>query len=178
MLPEEATADRELPSLQLTDNVLREENAMLRKVIKSMQGSLESQACTVRRLERQLKASLAKQEREVRELQSFAQRTEWSLQLMTQRALQAESNVEKLKQEVSILQQELESSKVENENLRASQMTNLGPVKHNIDFVVQSLHKIILGATWSIGQLASGVESLHFLADVLQSTGKISEDEA
>ncbi|XP_075302637.1 endosome-associated-trafficking regulator 1-like [Opisthocomus hoazin] len=178
MLPEEATADRELPSLQLTDNVLREENAMLRKGIKSMQGSLESQACTVRRLERQLKASLAKQEREVRELQSFAQRTEWSLQLMTQRALQAESNVEKLKQEVSILQQELESSKVENENLRASQMTNLGPVKHNIDFVVQSLHKIILGATWSIGQLASGVESLHFLADVLQSTGKISEDEA
>jgi len=178
MLPEEATEDREFPSLQLTNDVLREENAMLRKVIKSMQGSLESQACTVRRLERQLKASLDKQKTEIQELQSFAQRTEWSLQLMTQRALEAESNVEKLKQEVSILQQELESSKVENENLRAGQMTNLGPVKHNIDFAVQSLHKIILGATWSIGQFASGLESLHFLADVLQSTSKISEDEA
>ncbi|NXX58309.1 SDCG3 protein, partial [Scopus umbretta] len=107
----------------------------------------------------------------------FVQQTEWSLQLMTQRALEAESNVEKLKQEIFILQGELESSKVENENLRASQMTDLGAVKHNINFALQNLQKIIMGANWSIGQLASGVESLHFVADVLKSTGKISEVE-
>nr|XP_009479659.1 PREDICTED: serologically defined colon cancer antigen 3 homolog [Pelecanus crispus] len=178
MLHEEAIGDRELPSLQLTNDVLREENAMLRRVVGSMQSSLESQACTVRRLERQLKASLAKEEREVQELQSFVQWTERSLQLMTQRALEAESNVENLKQEIFFLQGELESSKVENENLRASQITDLGAVKHNISFALQNLHKIITGANWSIRQLTSGAESLHFVAEVLKTTGKISEVEA
>ncbi|NXL41822.1 SDCG3 protein, partial [Podilymbus podiceps] len=108
----------------------------------------------------------------------FVQRTEWSLQLMTQRALEAENNVEKLKQEIFILQGELENSKVENETLRADQTTDLGTVKHNIDFALQSLHNIITGANWSIRQLTSGAESLHFVAEVLKSTGKISEVEA
>ncbi|NWY52387.1 SDCG3 protein, partial [Chionis minor] len=108
----------------------------------------------------------------------FVQQTKWSLHLMTQRALNAESNVEKLKQEISVLQGELESSKVENENLRAGQTTDLGAAKHNIDFALQNLHKIITGANWSIRQLASGVESLHFVAEVLESAGKISEVEA
>ncbi|XP_009473563.1 PREDICTED: serologically defined colon cancer antigen 3 homolog [Nipponia nippon] len=178
MLHEEAIGDREFPSPQLTYDMLREENAMLRRVVRSTQSSLESQTCTVRRLERQLKASLAKEEREVQELQSFVQRTEWTLQLMTQRALEAESQVEKLKQEIFILQGELESSKVENENLRAGQTTDLGAVKHNIDFALQNLHTIITGANWSIRQLTSGAESLNFVAEVLKSTGKISEVEA
>ncbi|NXS44120.1 SDCG3 protein, partial [Balaeniceps rex] len=108
----------------------------------------------------------------------FVQRTEWSLQLMTQRALEAESNVEKLKQEIFILQGKLESLKVENDDLRASQMTDLGAVKHNINFTLQNLHRIITGANWSIRQLTSGVESLHVVAEVLKSTGKISEVEA
>uniref|UniRef100_A0A8B9Z4G9 Endosome-associated-trafficking regulator 1 n=1 Tax=Buteo japonicus TaxID=224669 RepID=A0A8B9Z4G9_9AVES len=86
--------------------------------------------------------------------------------------------MEKLKQEIFILQGELERSKVENENLRAGQMTDLGAVKHIIDFSLQSLHKIITGTNWSIKQLASGVESLHIVAEVLKSTGKISEVEA
>ncbi|NXF49827.1 SDCG3 protein, partial [Oceanites oceanicus] len=107
----------------------------------------------------------------------FAQLTEWNLQLMTQRALEAESNVEKLKQEIFILQGELESSKVENENLRAGQTTNVGAMKYNIDFALQNLHKIMMGANLSIRQLASGAESLRFVAEVLESTGKISEVE-
>ncbi|NXL10132.1 SDCG3 protein, partial [Mesembrinibis cayennensis] len=108
----------------------------------------------------------------------FIQRTEWTLQLMTQRALDAESKVEKLKQEIFILQGELETSKMENENLRAGQTTDLGAVKHNIDFALQNLHTIITGANWSIRQLTSGVESLSLVAEVLKSTGKISEVEA
>ncbi|NWU97516.1 SDCG3 protein, partial [Upupa epops] len=107
----------------------------------------------------------------------IVQQTKQSLQLMTQRALEAESKVEELKQEISILQGELESSKAENKNLRAGQPTNLGAVKHNIDFALQNLHKIIRGANRSIKQLTVGTESLHFVADILKSTGKISEVE-
>ncbi|PKU49033.1 hypothetical protein llap_686 [Limosa lapponica baueri] len=173
VLREEAIGDREVPSSQTTYDILKEENTMLRRVVSSMKSSLESQACTVRRLERQL----AKEEREAQELQSFVQQTKWNLQLMTQRALEAESNVEELKQEISILQGELESSKVKSEDLKAGQITDLGAVKHNIDFALENLHKIIAGANLSIRQLALGAESLHFVAEVLESTGKISEAE-
>ncbi|NXI73270.1 SDCG3 protein, partial [Anseranas semipalmata] len=108
----------------------------------------------------------------------LVQQTERNLQHMTHRALEAENNVEKLKQEMIILQGELETSKVENENLRAGQTMDLGAVKHNIDFALQSLHKIITGANMSIRQLVSGAESLNFVAELLKSTGKISDVEA
>ncbi|NXK48397.1 SDCG3 protein, partial [Chauna torquata] len=108
----------------------------------------------------------------------LVQQTERSLQLMTQRALEAENDVEKLKQEVLTLQGELETSKVENENLRAGQTTDVGAAKHNIDFALQSLHRIITGANLSIRQLVSGTESLNFVAELLKSTGKISDVEA
>ncbi|XP_010168246.1 endosome-associated-trafficking regulator 1 [Antrostomus carolinensis] len=178
MQQEQAIGDREFPCLQLTCDVLKEENATLKMVVRSLKSSLEIQVQRVQSLERQLKASLEKEERETQEQQSFLQQTEWSLQLMTQRALEAESNVEKLKLAIFILQEELESSQVENENLRAGQTTDLGAVKQNIDFALQNLHQIITGANWSIKQLTSGAESLRFVADVLKSTGKISEVEA
>ncbi|KAM9026226.1 endosome-associated-trafficking regulator 1-like [Ara ararauna] len=178
MLHEEAIGDRQFPSLQLTNDILREENTMLRRMVKSMQSSMKSQVCMMQKLERQLKASLAKEEQDARELQSFVQRSEWNLQLMTQRALEAEGNVEKLKQKIFILQGELETSKAENENLKAGQTPDLGAMKHNIDFALQNLHRIIMGANWSIKQLASGAESLHFVAEVLESTGKIHKVEA
>ncbi|NXG47640.1 SDCG3 protein, partial [Psilopogon haemacephalus] len=108
----------------------------------------------------------------------FAHQTQWSLYLMTQRALEAESNVEKLKEEISILQGELECSKAENKNLKAGQTMDMGAVKHNIDFALQNLHKILTGANWSISQLASGAQSLYFVAEVLRSTGRISKAEA
>lgn len=178
MLCEEAVGDRQFPSLQLTNDMLKEENTVLRTVVKSMRSALKSQVCMMQKLERQLKASLAKEERDAQELQSFVQKSEWNLQLMTQRALEAENNVEKLKQKIFILQGELESSKAENENLKADQMPDLGTMKHNIDFALQNLHKIIMGANWSIKQLASGAQSLRFVAEVLESTGKIHKVEA
>lgn len=177
MQQEEPVGDRELPSLQLTYRVLRDENNVLRRMVRSMQSSLESQARTVRSLERRLKASLVKEEREAQGLQMLVQQAERSLQLMTQRALEAESDVERLKQEMIVLQGELETSKVENEHLRAGQTTDLGAVKHNIDVALQSLHKIISGANLSIRQLVSGAESLNFVAELLKSTGKISDAE-
>ncbi|NXK82098.1 SDCG3 protein, partial [Amazona guildingii] len=108
----------------------------------------------------------------------FVQRSEWNLQLMTQRALEAEGNVEKLKQKIFILQGELESSKAENENLKAGQTPDLDAMKHNVDFALQNLHKIIMCANWSIKQLTSGAQSLHFVAEILESTGKIQKVEA
>ncbi|NXL90769.1 SDCG3 protein, partial [Alectura lathami] len=106
------------------------------------------------------------------------QQTERSLQPMTQRALEAENHVEQLKKEMLLLQDGLEASKVENENLRAGKTTDLEAVKHKVDFALQSLRKIIKGANWSIKQLVSGTGSLSFVAELLKSAGKLSDAEA
>ncbi|XP_010207030.2 endosome-associated-trafficking regulator 1 [Colius striatus] len=173
VLHKEAIWDRQLQSLQMDYNTLKEENAVLKGVVKNMQSSLESQACTVQKL----KASLVKKEREAQEIQSFVQQTQWNFQLMTQRALGAESKVEKLQQEIFTLQRELESRKAKNKNQKVGQMISLEAMKRNIDFTVQKLYKIVTGANQSIKQLSSGVESLLFAAEVLKSTGIISEVE-
>ncbi|XP_067997852.1 endosome-associated-trafficking regulator 1-like [Melanerpes formicivorus] len=178
MLPEQVIEGREFPSLQLAYDVLRAENTVLRRVIGNLQSSLERQTCMVQNLEKHLRASLAKEESKAQELQYFVQQSEQTLRLMTQRALEAESNVEKLKEEISALQGELQCSKAENENLKAGQTMDMGAVKCNIDFALQNLHKIITGAHWSIRQLASGAESLCFVAEVLKSTGRMSTAEA
>lgn len=175
---EESIGDRENPSLRVSYRELWEENNKLRRVVRSMQGSLESQAQSMRSLERQLKASLAKEERRAQGLQALNQQTERSLQIMTQRALDAENHVEKLKQEMLLLQGELESSKVKNENLRVGQSMDPEAVKHNVDFALKNLQKIIAGANWSIKQLVAGTESLNFVTEILKSTGKISDAEA
>ncbi|XP_021250851.1 serologically defined colon cancer antigen 3 homolog [Numida meleagris] len=175
---EESIGDREVPSLQVPYRVLWEENNMLRRMVRSMQGSLESQVHSMWSLECQLKASLAKEERRAQGLQALNQQTERSLHLMTQRALEAEKHVEKLKQEMLLLQGELESSKVENESLRVGKSMDPEAVKHDVDFALKNLQKIIAGANRSIKQLVAGTESLNFVVDILKSTGKISDAEA
>ncbi|NXX75685.1 SDCG3 protein, partial [Urocolius indicus] len=107
----------------------------------------------------------------------FVQQTEWNFQLMTWRALEAESKVEKLQQEIFTLQRELESWKAKNKDQKVGQMISLEAIKRNTDFTVQELYKIVTGANQFIRQLSSGVESLLFTAEVLKSTGLISEVE-
>ncbi|XP_015718622.1 endosome-associated-trafficking regulator 1-like [Coturnix japonica] len=175
---EESVGDREVSSLRVSYRELWEENNKLHRMVRSMQGSLESQAHSMRSLERRLKASLAKEERRAQGLQTLNQQTERSLQLMTQRAMEAENHVEKLKQEMLLLQGELESSKVKNENLKAGQSVDSEVVKHNVDFALKNLQKIIAGANWSIKQLVAGTESLNFVTEILKSTGKISDAKA
>lgn len=74
--------------------VLRKDNAMVRRMLNTFQNNLKRQACMVASLQDQLKTSQAEREREAREIQSLVQQTECQLQLMTQQALDAETNVE------------------------------------------------------------------------------------
>ncbi|CAM5083620.1 unnamed protein product [Eretmochelys imbricata] len=174
-LHEESIGDREYPSLQLSYAELREENSMLRRKIKSIQSFSESQTRMVRNLERRLRASVVKEEKEAKGLESIVHQAERNLQGMTQRALKAESKAAKLKQEMSLLQVELESFKAENDVLRAGQSASLGAVQQNVDVALQNLCQVIANAHLSIKQLVSGTEMLHFVADLLKSIDKISE---
>ncbi|XP_038011137.1 LOW QUALITY PROTEIN: uncharacterized protein LOC119708621 [Motacilla alba alba] len=131
---------------------LRKDNAMVERMFQTFQNNLKRQACVVASLQDRLKTNQAEREREVQELQSLVRETECHLQLTTQRALNAETNVERLKQKIFILQGQLERCKLENENLR---MDWPEAVKHNLDFNRQNPHKLIMGKDASLRQFLS-----------------------
>ncbi|XP_060632235.2 endosome-associated-trafficking regulator 1-like [Anolis sagrei] len=172
---EEPIEEIEYVSPQLSYQELKEENSMLRRKIKRIQNYSESQTHMVRNLERTLQATMNKEEKEAQDLEALVQHAEQSLQCMTQRALKAESDMEKMKQEMALLQAELTCYKVENESLRSGQSTNMGAVKQHVDVALQNLLRVTNHAHATINQLVFGAETLSLVAELLKSVGRMSE---
>lgn len=167
----------EVEYISLSYQELKEENSMLRRKIKRIQNYSESQTQMVRNLERTLQATVNKEEKEAQNLEALMQQVEQNLQCMTQRALKAETNVEKMRQEMAFLQAELTCYKLENESLRSGQTTNMGAVKQHVDVALQNLLRVTNHAHATISQLVFGAETLALVADLLKSVGRMSEVE-
>uniref|UniRef100_A0A8C8R8C9 Endosome-associated-trafficking regulator 1 n=1 Tax=Pelusios castaneus TaxID=367368 RepID=A0A8C8R8C9_9SAUR len=163
------------PSLQPTARELQEENARLRSTINKLHFLSETQADKVRKLERKLEENKIKEQKEARDLEAMVQHVEQNLQLMTKRAVKAENNVVKLKQENALLQVQLKNYKTENEALKTGQSASLAAVKQNADIALQNLVSVITNSHSSIKQLVSGAESLQIVAELLKSIDRISE---
>lgn len=140
-----------------------------------MQSFSETQTEMVRTLERKLEAKMVKEESDFHDLESVVQQVEQNLELMTKRAVKAENNVMRLKQEVSLLQAQVSNFKRENEALRSGQGASLTVVKQNTDVALQNLRVVMNSAHASIRQLVSGAETLHLVAEILKSIDRISE---
>uniref|UniRef100_A0A8C5TD44 Endosome-associated-trafficking regulator 1 n=1 Tax=Malurus cyaneus samueli TaxID=2593467 RepID=A0A8C5TD44_9PASS len=164
---------RQYDRLRGENAALRKDNAMVRSMFNTFQNDLKRQACTVSSLQDQLKGTHAEHEREARELQSLVQQTEHHLQLMTQRALDAEMKVESLKQKIFILQGQLERSKLGNENLRA-EWPGSSEVRHR--FHQSKPPRVHNGHKW-LPQAAPASGMLPVVAEVLASTRKIGKGE-
>ncbi|XP_065504760.1 endosome-associated-trafficking regulator 1 [Caloenas nicobarica] len=154
---------------------LKEENASLRSKINKLQIFSETQADKMRKLEKKLEENKIKEEKEARDLEAMVQHVEQNLQLMTKRAVKAENNATKLKQENALLQVQLKNYKTENEALRSGQSASLAVVKQNAELALQNLLTVITNSRSSIRQLVSGAESLQLVADLLKSIDRISE---
>ncbi|XP_065710013.1 endosome-associated-trafficking regulator 1 [Patagioenas fasciata] len=154
---------------------LKEENASLRSKINKLQILSETQADKMRKLEKKLEENKIKEEKEARDLEAMVQHVEQNLQLMTKRAVKAENNATKLKQENALLQVQLKNYKTENEALRSGQSASLAVVKQNAELALQNLLTVITNSRSSIRQLVSGAESLQLVADLLKSIDRISE---
>ncbi|OXB67115.1 hypothetical protein ASZ78_005688 [Callipepla squamata] len=154
---------------------LKAENAALRSRVGELRELAEAQAEMMRKLERKLEENKLKEEKEAQDLEAMVQHVEQNLQLMTKRALKAESNVAKLKQENALLQVRLKNCEMENEALRSGQCASLAAVKQNAATAVQNLLAVIASSRSSIKQLISGAESLQLVADLLRSIDRISE---
>ncbi|KAM6372352.1 endosome-associated-trafficking regulator 1 isoform 1-T1 [Pluvialis apricaria] len=154
---------------------LKEENASLRSKINKLQVFSETQADKMRKLEKKLEENKIKEEKEAQDLEAMVQHVEQNLQLMTKRAVKAENNATKLKQENALLQVQLKNYQMENEALRSGQLASLAAVKQNADLALQNLLTVITNSRTSIKQLVSGAESLQLVADLLKSIDRISE---
>ncbi|XP_014798224.1 PREDICTED: serologically defined colon cancer antigen 3 [Calidris pugnax] len=139
------------PSLrQPSYEELKEENASLRSKINKLQIFSETQADKMRKLERKLEENKIKEEKEAQDLEAMVQHVEQNLQLMTKRAVKAENNATKLKQENALLQVQLKNYKTENEALRSGQSASLAAVKRNADLALQNLLAVVTSSRSSI----------------------------
>ncbi|XP_032913540.1 endosome-associated-trafficking regulator 1-like [Catharus ustulatus] len=155
--------------LQGENAALRKDNAETRRMFNTFQNNLNKQACMVASLQDQLEISQAEREREAQEAQCLVQQTETRLQLINQRALDAETNVERLKQKIYILQGQLERCKLENEHLRTDWP---GSSRTQVSFHQARPPQAHNEQRWLRQAVpASGV--LPVVAEVLESTRKI-----
>ncbi|XP_042336453.1 endosome-associated-trafficking regulator 1 [Sceloporus undulatus] len=163
------------PPLQLSYEELKQENSKLRSKVSHIQAVSETQAERLKQLERTLEENKRKEAKETRDLEAMVQQVEENLQLMTKRAVKAESSAIKLKQENALLQVQLENYRLENEALKAGHLANLAAVKQNADVALQNLLVVLTKSRVSIKQLLSGAEELQIVAELLKSIDKISE---
>ncbi|KAH1179214.1 hypothetical protein KIL84_021797 [Mauremys mutica] len=154
---------------------LQEENDRLRSKVNQLHFFSETQTDRVKKLEKKLEENKIKEEKEARDLEAMVQHVEQNLQLMTKRAVKAENNVIKLKQENALLQVQLKNYKAENEAMKTGQSASLAVVKQNADTALQNLLRVITNSRSSIKQLVSGAESLQVVAELLKSIDRISE---
>ncbi|TFK08467.1 peroxisomal carnitine O-octanoyltransferase [Platysternon megacephalum] len=161
--------------LQPACRELQEENARLRSKINQLHVFSETQTDKVKTLEKKLEENKIKEQKEAWDLEAMVQHVEQNLQLMTKRAVKAENNVIKLKQENALLQVQLKNYKTENETLKTGQSASLAVVKQNADIALQNLLRVITNSRSSIKQLVSGAESLQVVAELLKSIDRISE---
>ncbi|PIO33910.1 hypothetical protein AB205_0045860 [Aquarana catesbeiana] len=126
-------------------------------------------------LQTKLETKILEEQKEAQDLESMVQQVEANLQMMTKRASKAENQVTKLKQEVALLQIQLNTYKAENEALRKGETAGMNAVKQNANLALENLHKAVSGAQVSIKQLVSGAEALNIVAQLLNSIDKIAE---
>ncbi|MBN3320150.1 SDCG3 protein, partial [Atractosteus spatula] len=154
---------------------LKEENVQLWKQIKELQKKSKAENERAKQLMDELHKRTVKEEKETQALESMVQSVEQNLQLMTKRAVKAENNVAKLKQEIIQLQSQLEVYRLENERLRAGESAALATMKQNARVASEYLNKAANNAETSIKQLLSGAETLSLVSQLLQSIDKMSE---
>ncbi|XP_059909112.1 endosome-associated-trafficking regulator 1 isoform X3 [Gadus macrocephalus] len=153
---------------------LQEENMVLRRSVSDLHKSSSAYKERIQQLSEELIRRGHEEEKEAQALESMVHSVEQNLQLMTKRAVKAESGVSKLKQELQQLQGHMEIIKLENERLLAEQLETMKTMKQNARTAADYLGKTAIQARCSIKQLLGEAENLHLVSQLLQSIDKIS----
>ncbi|KAL3860219.1 hypothetical protein ACJMK2_010374 [Sinanodonta woodiana] len=152
---------------------LREENSNLRQLLQESQQKLTAESARVAELVCEVETLKRKEVEETAAMEKVIQQVEENLTTTTKRAVSAESNVAKLKQEVKTLQAQV-SSLQENTVLQSGDK-GLTDIKERTKYVSEHLSSVAATAETSLRQLLSGVENLKLLSQVLTSVDRFTE---
>ncbi|XP_037536737.1 endosome-associated-trafficking regulator 1 [Nematolebias whitei] len=173
-MTESATSFRRRGGRSLQFQQLKEENASLRRTIKEVQRRAEVNQRRVSELSEELLQRRRQEEKEAQDLESMVHSVEQNLQLMTRRAVKAESSVSRLKAELQQLQVEVDALRSENNSLKAAESQVVMTMRQNAQAASEYLNKSASHAQSSIRQLLGEAESLRLVSQLLQSIDKIS----
>lgn len=177
----QVNAGREVTALEINGDLelelrrLRDENREIRRQLAEAQHLATTQANRVNQVLKEMESTQKREKDETEALEKMVQQVEANLETTTQRAINAETLVSKLKQEVKSLQKQLQVTQSENEVLRSGD-AGMVHLRQQTLSASEQLSAAASSAEQSLRQLLGGVDTLRILSAVLASTDKIAED--
>lgn len=162
----------------LADEVcmLREENMFLHKQLEEATVNSEHQLSRIMELEDKLNELCDKETQETAALEKMVQQVEFNLQVTTERAIKAEVQVSKLKQEMKLLQAQLKSMAKENQKLNsANAIVERDTIMEKADSIASQIKTAADNAEQPLRTLMEGLDHLRFLSSLIGDIGKIQE---
>lgn len=157
---------------------LQMENERLRRELDISRRQLSEQARRIQFLEKEVCTMQSKEHEETASLEKAIEQVEDNLKRSTRRAILAEGQVSKLKQETKILLNEVTQLRRENHELRTGQGLS-STMEPNHEMLTQKLaHDLRAAASTaevSLRQLLTGVENLRVIAATMESMHRIHD---
>jgi len=157
---------------------LEEENKMLQQNIKQLEKDLvnqqESSRKWIDKLEDELRTTRKREQEETATLENVVQMVEENLRKTTQRALEAEANVSKLKDEIKFLREET-ITRSQHEKIVDDYEFRLDSIREKSRDVAKFMHTAANKSEPLLKQLLSGVASLHVYAEQFENIDKIAD---
>ncbi|XP_046744926.1 uncharacterized protein LOC124410519 isoform X1 [Diprion similis] len=154
------------------------ENERLRREQEIMQRQLGEQSRRIQSLESELISRRSVDHEEMANLEKTIEQVEDNLKRSTRRAVNAESAVTSLKQDIKVLRAEMRTLKLENEELRLRMETGCGGSdvsNRGMRRIANDLKTAASTAEFSLRQLISGVDNLRLLASTIENMDRIND---
>jgi len=155
-------------------NQLKEENERLRRDLQESNQARDEEKKRVVSLQRKLAKIEKREADETAALENMVHMVEKNLELTTQRALRAEATVAKLKEEVTILKTESVPIATYNQLLDANHCT-MTAVRDKSRAAADQMNVAAKNAEQAVRQLLSGVDTLKFISQQLDTIDRITE---
>lgn len=154
---------------------LREENAYLHEQLEKITRTSDIQASRIVELEQKLTELRESEAQETAALEKMVQQVELNLQVTTERAVLAEGQVAKLKQELKSLQALFKNVIKENDKLSGAS-TDIELITEKAQSLASQIKIAADNAEQPLRTLLDGVKHLHLLSTLVAGIGKIEED--
>uniref|UniRef100_A0A7M5WVJ3 Endosome-associated-trafficking regulator 1 n=3 Tax=Clytia hemisphaerica TaxID=252671 RepID=A0A7M5WVJ3_9CNID len=161
----------ELDQLKLQNaELIRELEMVKKKHRKENQASNQK----ISNLEKDLKKARKKEAEDTKALEDAVKMVEENLRKTTERAIKAEANVSKLKEELHVIK-EGNVSLADYKNLQMQHFHQLNTIKEKSQNAARLMRAAADKTEPQIRELQSGITSLRFLADTFDDIGMVSE---